>query len=225
MNVGTLPPTQQKTMSYALNHFRSHVFLFTFSYWLLIHLLLRPPFVLPLSSCPFLPLPPPQGFLVLPLPLIQTSWGFFHRGNYRQLGAQRITFSVQGKAKARRERTSAEEHPDFGLRGCVCVRSWESRCVWTRVCYALIINSLVLMAWRNRNILTHSLYLRTKEEPQWKCRIHSGVFGVAACLGEPQTSTRQRSSRAAASEWWCSRVGQKKGGSVCMCSPGVFTIA
>lgn len=87
-----------------------------------------PSFVLPLSSS----LPPPSspaspsGALGLPLPLIQTSWGFFHRANYRQLGAQRITFSVQGKAKARVERTVLQntqilDREGVCVRMCVCV--------------------------------------------------------------------------------------------------------
>lgn len=55
----------------------------------------------PTSPAPFCPLSfllpsSPSGALRLLLPLIQTSWGFFHRANYWQLGAQRITFSVQG---------------------------------------------------------------------------------------------------------------------------------
>lgn len=70
---------------------------------LLIHLLPLASSVLPPSS-PLPPLPPPQGFSGYHASLIQTSWGFFHRANYRQLGAQRITFSVPGKAQARGER-------------------------------------------------------------------------------------------------------------------------
>lgn len=69
----------------------------------LIRLLPLASSVLPPSST-LPPLPPPQGLSGYRASLIQTSWGFFHRANYRQLGAQRITFSVQGKAGASGER-------------------------------------------------------------------------------------------------------------------------
>lgn len=68
-------------------------------------LLLASSSVVPPYSTP-LPLhrPPPQGFSGYHVSLVQTSLGFFQRANYRQLGVQRITFSVQGKAEARRQR-------------------------------------------------------------------------------------------------------------------------
>lgn len=50
---------------------------------------------------PFPALPPLQGFSGYHASLVQTSWGFFQRANYRQLGAQRITLSMQGRANVR----------------------------------------------------------------------------------------------------------------------------
>lgn len=81
----------------------------------------------PSSTLP--PLPPPQGFSGYHTSLVQTSWGFFRRANYRQLGAQRITFSVQGKAEARGQRAvlwntqirNKRREKCVCVCGCVCV--------------------------------------------------------------------------------------------------------
>lgn len=67
-----------------------------------------------------LPPPPTQGFSGYHTSLIQTSWGFFHRANYRQLGAQRITFSVQGKAGAGGERTGLDWNTQILICVCAC---------------------------------------------------------------------------------------------------------
>ncbi len=104
---------------------------------LLIRLLPLASSLLPPSST-LPPLPPPQGLSGYHASLIQTSWGFFHRANYRQLGAQRITFSVQGKAEARGERIVLWNTQILDWEGrevclCVCVCLCCIRCICTCV--------------------------------------------------------------------------------------------
>lgn len=109
---------------------------------MLIRLLPLASSVLPPSST-LHPLPPPQGFSGYCASLVQTSWGFFQRANYRQLGAQRITFSVQGKAEARGERVGLWNTQVLDRQGrgvCLCC----IRCLYACTNKVLITTSLVL---------------------------------------------------------------------------------
>lgn len=83
--------------------FCPHLFLFLLTFTSCpLNLSTSPGFFCP--SCTVPPLPPPLGFSGYLASLVQTSWGFFQQANYRQLGAQRITFSMERKAEARGQR-------------------------------------------------------------------------------------------------------------------------
>lgn len=94
---------------------------------LLIHLRFVASAVLPPSSFPssFPPLPPPPWLSGYHTSLIQTSWGFFHQVNYRQLGTQRITFSEQGRLKQEESGQYFGTPRSGSMRGCL----WAFTCV------------------------------------------------------------------------------------------------
>lgn len=132
--LGSTKCLSSHTFSFPSSH---HIFLLTFT-----SCPLNPPtspgFLCPPSFLhsfsPVPPLPPPLGLSGYHASLIQTSWGFFHRANYRQLGAQRITFSVQGKAEARGERAvlwNTQILDREGSEVCVCACFCCIKCMCT----------------------------------------------------------------------------------------------